>query len=394
MDINDHPVWKAVPKYKKPFHLLRLNLAKQYTKLYPTSTFIGITGSVGKTTCTNACFEVLSQKYSTLATKTSLDPVFNLPITLLKVSPKVKKVILEMGIEYQGEMDFYLSLVRPKIAIVTKIANQHNEFLGSLNDIITEKGKLVEQLPADGFAILNWDDINTRKLAEKTKAQVVFYGTDPKHCNVWAGNIRIENLKTTFELNYGVERIQVTYPLLGEHQIYPALAAAALGIVEGISLGRIKKGLENVAPAEHRLQSLTGPHDSIILDDTYNAAPTAVEAAIMTLLRIPSRRKIVVLGEMRELGEYTEQMHQEIARLIYKEKIDIVILGQGDTRYIAEELESLGYWEDKLFANLQNSQIVALLLKTLVKGDVCLIKGARAVRLDEVVKRITKKGLT
>ena len=238
------------------------------------------------------------------------------------------------------------------------------------------------------------DDINTRKLAEKTKAQVVFYGTDPKHCNVWAGNIRIENLKTTFELNYGVERIQVTYPLLGEHQIYPALAAAALGIVEGISLGRIKKGLENVAPAEHRLQSLTGPHDSIILDDTYNAAPTAVEAAIMTLLRIPSRRKIVVLGEMRELGEYTEQMHQEIARLIYKEKIDIVILGQGDTRYIAEELESLGYWEDKLFANLQNSQIVALLLKTLVKGDVCLIKGARAVRLDEVVKRITKKGLT
>lgn len=391
MNINAHPVWNKVSPYKKPFHLIRINLARQYAKLFPRGKFIGITGTVGKTTTTQACLNVLSEKYKTIATILSLDPIFNIPITLLKVKPNIQKVILEMGVEYSGEMDFYLSLVKPKTAIVTKISYQHSEFLGGIDEIIEEKGRLLEELPEDGVAILNADDVHTPKLAKKTKAQILYFGTNPKTANIWADKIRIENFKTIFGINYGVERVEVTYPLLGEHQIYPALAAAALGVTENISLVKIKKGLEKAEPADHRLQVFQGPNGSIILDDTYNAAPVAVEAAINTLLQIPARRRILVLGEMRELGKYTEELHRQVAKLIYKEKLDLVLLGSGDTKYIADELQSLGFLEDRMALNLQNSQIVSYLLKTLTKGDVCLIKGARFNKLEEVVKRIVKK---
>lgn len=398
MDIVDHPIWDQVtpyktkiPSYKKPLHLLKIYLARQYAKFFPDEIFIGVTGTVGKTTCVEACKAVLSQKYKTLATAANLDPVLNIPSTLLKLNPSIKRVILEMGIEYKGEMDFYLSLVRPKTVVMTKISYAHNQFLGRIDEILQEKGKLVESLGQDGVAILNWDDPNSRKLAQSCKGNVVYFGTDAKNCTVWAGNVKIENFATNFELNLGVERVKVNMRLLGLHQVYPVLAAAALGVVNDIPLTKIKFALEKVEPSEHRMQVFQGPDGSIILDDTYNCSPTALEGAIDTLLATSARRRILVLGEMRELGQFSDSLHRQIAQKIYKEKLDLVFLGQGETQVIADELESLGFWEERLQVNLKNSQLVSKLLKTLGKGDVCLIKGSRAVRLDEVVKRVAKK---
>ncbi len=377
--------------FKKPLHILRIFLAKQYAKLYDRGKFIGVTGSLGKTTTVSACLAVLSYKFKVITTDPNLDPVLNIPATILKVTPNVDKVILEMGIEYKGEMDFYLSLIRPKTVIVTKIAYAHSEFLGDISDIALEKGKLLEQLPQDGVAILNWDDLETRKLSQNVKGDVLYFGCDPKTCTVWAGNIRVENFKTTFELNLGVERVKVNYKLLGRHQVYPALAAAALGVLYDMPLTKIKLGLEEVLPFEHRLQVLLGPSGSIILDDTYNSSPSALEEALETLAQVPARRRVVVLGEMRELGKYSQKLHREVARKIYKEKVDMVFLGLGDANFIADELKSLGFLMERVETNLGNSQIVSKLLKSLGKGDVCLIKGSRAVRLDEVVQRIAKK---
>lgn len=398
MNIADHPIWSQntpyntkISSFKKPLHLLKMYLAKQYAKFYPGEIFIGVTGSVGKTTCVIACEAVLAQKYKTLVTKPNLDPILNIPATLLKLTPKIKKVVLEMGIEYKGEMDFYLSLVKPKTAVVTQIAYAHSEYLGDIEEILEEKGKLIENLNQDGVAILNWDDPNSKKLAKKCKGNVLYYGKDPENCTVWAGNLKIENFTTSFELNMGVERVKVNYKLLGLHQVYPALAAALLGVVNNIPLTKIKFGLESIEPSEHRLQALMGPNGSIILDDTYNSSPAALDAAIETLLQVPARRRILVLGEMRELGVYSEVLHRQVAQKIYKEKLDFVFLGQGQAQVVADELKSLGFWEERLDSNLQNSQLVSRLLKTLSKGDVCLIKGSRAVRLDEVVKRIARK---
>lgn len=380
-----------IPNFKKPLHLLKISLARQYVRLYPRQNFIAVTGSLGKTTCVQAAVAILSQKFKTLSTKPYLDPVLNIPETLLRVNPAVSKVILEMGIEYKGEMDFYLSLVKPKTVLVTKIAFAHSESLGDLDEIVEEKGKLIEQLDNSGIAVLNFDDPYSRKLAKKCKGEVIFFGTNPENCTIWAGNIKIENFKTTFELNLGVERVKVNLQLLGSHLIFPVLAAAALGIINNVPLTKIKLGLESIWPTEHKMQALAGPNDSIILDDTYNSSPAALDSAIDTLLQISARRRILVLGEMRSLGKYSEMLHRQIAQKIFKEKIDLIFLGQGDAQIIASELKDLGFWEERIGSNLLNSQIVTRLLKNLGKGDVVLIKGSRAIRLDEVVKRIAKK---
>lgn len=398
MDIKTHPIWSQttpyktkIPFFKKPLHLFRIYLAKQYAKMYPRDMFVGISGSVGKTICTTASLTVLSQKFKTISTKPNLDPILNIPNTLLSVNPTIKKVVLEMGVEYKGEMDFYLSLIKPMTVIITKIAYAHSEYLGDLNEIIEQKVKLIESLPSSGLAILNFDDPSSKKLVERCKANILYFGTDAKNCTVWAGNTKIENFKTSFELNLGVERVRVNLQLLGSHQVYAALAAAALGVSVDIPLTKIKLALESIQPSEHRMQPMLGPNGSILIDDTYNSSPAALEVAIDTLLQIPARRKILVLGEMRELGKYSEMLHKEIAKRIYKEKLDLVLLGQGDTSFIAEELKDLGFLEERVETNLANSQIVSRLLVSLGKGDVCLIKGSRAVRLDEVVKRIAKK---
>lgn len=374
-----------------PFEHLKIYFARHYTKLYPKNLFIGIAGSVGKSTCVECSAAVLAKKFKILATVSDLDPVLNIPKTLLKLTPKISKVILEMGIERKGQIDFYLSLVKPKIVVFTKIGYAHSGFLGDLNEIIQEKGKLIEQLPQDGIAILNWDDPSTKKLAAFCKGTVIYYGTDSKNCNIWAGNIKIEDYKTNFELNLGVERVKVNYQLLGRQQIYPALAAAALGVLYDIPLTKIKIALESIKPREYRLQPLSGPNGSIILDDTGNLSPSDMEASIDTLLQIPARRRILVMGAMKDLGQYSDLLHRQIAHMIYKEKIDLVILGQGDAVIIADELKSLGFWEERLYFDLANSQIVNKLLKTLEKGDICLIKGDKVARLDEVVKRVIKK---
>ncbi len=397
MELNKHPIWKSINPVKKRGHLARFFLARQYARLIPRSKLIGITGSVGKTTTALAAKAVLSQKMEVVSTTdtlpdvANLDPVFNLPLTVLRVRSKTKKVILEMGIEHPGEMDLYLSLVRPATAIITRISYAHSEFLGGIDQIIEEKGKLVEQLPENGSVILNWDDPSAKKMAEKAKCEVIYYGLDEKNCHVWAGKKKIENFQTVFELNYGVERVQVRSSLLGFHQIYPLLAAATLGVSLNIPLITIKKGLESLEGPSHRMETFSGINGSVIIDDTYNnASPVGLEEAVETLGQVSARRRILVLGEMRELGQFSEKLHREVARKIYKDKIDLVLLGGGDANFIAEELASLGFIPERLHSGLKNSELVATLLKVLSRGDVVLIKGSRATRLDEVVKRVVK----
>ncbi|MDO8498821.1 MAG: UDP-N-acetylmuramoyl-tripeptide--D-alanyl-D-alanine ligase [bacterium] len=391
MEIGKHPIWGKVSSLKKPAHFLRFFLARKIAGLYPRSSFIGITGSVGKTTTKEACLAVLSQKYPTLATYENIDPIFNIPSTLLKLRPKIKKVILEMGIEYPGEMDFYLSLVKPATAIVTRLSFAHSEFLGSLEEIIKEKSTLVRQLPKNGFAILNWDDLHTRKLAGETEAQVIFYGTNSKHCHLWASNIQLGQGFTSFELNYGVERVQVDLKLLGEHFVLAALAAAALGLTCDMSLTAIKKGLEKMETPSHRLQLVEGMDGWSVLDDTYNSSPAALNEALHVLSELPARRRIAILGEMKELGIYSERLHRMIAQEIYKQKIDLLLLGTGETKFISDELLKLGFPAERMEVNLSNSQMVSKVLHILGKGDLILVKGSRAVKLDEVVARISKE---
>lgn len=396
MDIYSHPVWKNISPLKKPIYLFRFFLARNIAKMYPRSTFIGITGSVGKTTTAKFAQAVLSQKFKSLSTTESklsnLDQIFNIPSSILRMRPGVQKVILEMGIEHPDEMDFYFSLVRVATGIITRVYYAHSEFLGDVEDIAGEKAKLIRQLPKTGFAILNFDDPYVKKLESETEANVIFFGTDPKYCQIWASNIKLENFQTRFELNFGVERVEVWLKLLGRHQIYSALAAAALGVSCDMSLVSIKKGLEIVEPSEHRLEPLSGANGCLVLDDTHNnASPIGLEAALDVLAELPGRRRIAVIGEMKELGRYSETLHKKVAQKIYKTHPDWVLLGGGQAKVIADELSELGFSNERMEGGLSNSQMVAKILNIAGKNDIVLIKGSRALRLDEVVKRVVKQ---
>ncbi len=390
MDIKNHPDWSSISSYKKPAHLLRFFLARKIAAFYPRSMFVGITGSVGKTTTKELCLAVLSQKYKTIASSENINPVFNIPATLLRIRPDVKKVVLEMGIEYPGEMDFYLSLVHPAVGIITRIFYAHSQYLGDIERIAEEKSLLIKQLPKDGLAILNWDDVYSRRMAKETAGQVIFYGLNPENCHVWASNIRLEDGQTCFELNFGVERVDVALNLLGRHFIYDALAAAAVGISNNMTLATIKRGLSKVNAPPHRLRLLEGD-GWYVLDDTYNSSPAALEEAFNVVNELPAHRRILVLGEMRELGIYSEKFHRLAAQQIYKDKFDLVLLGGGETKFIADELVKLGFSPERLDVNLSHSQLVTNILRVVKKGDLVLVKGSRAVRLEEVVKRITKQ---
>lgn len=365
----------------RPLYFLKTYAAKQYARFYPSDLFIAVCGSLAKSACVDACRVVCSQKYKAISTKPNPDPYLSISQTILRLSPGVSKVILEMPLNQKSKMDFYFSPVRPKTVIFTKSDP------GSYD----KEGELIASLGDHGTAILNWDDPGTRKLAELCTGKVFFYGTDPDNCTVWAGNIKIEDYKTSFELNLGVERVKVYFKLLGKHQVYAALAAALLGVIYQIPLTKIKLALETLQPQEHKMELVAGPNSSILIDDTYDISPEGLESAIDTMLAMPARRRIILLGEIKDLGARSEQIHRQIAQKIYKEKLDLVFLSQGETQFIADELKSLGFWEEKVIPNLQNSQAVSKLLKTLGKGDLCLIKGSHNAKLDEVVRRIARK---
>lgn len=330
-----------------------MNPAKFLTKLYPADIFIAISEDKNNSGLANLCHKILSSKYKTL--------FLEKPINLLKLNPTVKRVLYKTS--------NYLNHIKPKILISTG----QGEFM---------------DLQDEGFMILNWNELKDQKIPDNLKNKVVFYGTDKDNCNVWIDNIRLENYKNSFELNFGVERVKIYYNLLGRYQIFPALAAATLGILQGFSLTQIKRVLESIPAEEHRLQICSGPNDSVIIDDSFCNSLEEVESSIDTLLEIPARRRIIVLGEINCEGTTREKVYQQIARRIYKDKIDFCLLGPGETNKTEEELKSLGFWEEKLEGNLQIPQIVSKLLNMMKKGDICLIVSSKSTRFDEVIGRI------
>lgn len=397
INIRNHNIWKNQSGFKKQSYLVKLGIAKNYARFLNADKFIGIIGTVGKTTTAIFCKAVLAEKLNVISS-TDFDknvydtiPLINIPSIILRTKPKTDKVILELGIDLPGEMDFLLDLVKPNTVIMTNLSFDHYNTIGDLNMIIDENIRALKHLSGKDLLIVNWDDAESRKVAENSKAQIVYYGTNKDTCHVWASNITISELSTTFELNYGVERVEIKSNLLGKHQIYSLLAAAALGLSQDVPLFTLKKALERVKPLPHHMQLLPGFNNSTLIDDTCDIQLIDLEGAIMTLNDIPCRRRILVLGEIKDMGEMSEKVHRSIGRIIYENKIDLVFTGTGDISYTEDELLKLGFNPERLITANQNPQLVSKLLKVLNRGDLVLIKGSKTNRLDEVVDKLTKK---
>lgn len=376
---------------KKFFHFSRRLLAKVWLNLNSQITVIGVTGSYGKTNTTRAINQVLSEKYLTLQTDLNLDTNFNLPITLLKLRSFHRKTVLEYGVDHQGEMNFHLSLVKPQIAVLTGINPTHSdqEHLGSVNNIILEKKKLLLSLPKSGLAIINGDDSQARKMSQGIKAKVLFYGTDPKD-DFFAQQIKVNFEGTTFVLIYhqGQEKkeIKIKTGLIGRHFIQACLAAVAVGLNQGLTIDQIKKALGEIKPLSGRLSVEKGPLGTILLNDSLRANPASTLAGLQTLADLPTKgKRVAVLGEMGELGDSAEKEHRLIGEKVFGLKIDF-LLGIGPLqRLTIEQAIKSGMDRKKTFWAKDALQASDFLKRTLKAGDLFYLKGSRLRHLERIL---------
>ncbi len=396
MKLENIQGWKNINPLKKRAYAIKLYMAKQYAKMVPSSKIIAVTGTLGKSTAVSLLYSILTPrmvlpKVENPALQNSVENFLSLADRVFKVSPKIQKAILELDPKTPSEVDNLREFIKFQTLAITHFSELKETFPDESEKVAAAYEELIRLLDNNGNLILNWEDASVRRFGDKfSGSNIIFFGLDSKNCHVWASNLRIENYQTLFELNYGVERVEVRSNLLGFHQVIPILTASAIAINLGFSLISIKKGIEKLESLEGRMEVVTGINNSIIIDDTYDGETKAFSEALETLNLIPARRRIVVLGEMSADYKTSEKVHTLIAREIYSNKIDLVLLGGGQTKFIEAELNKLGFIPERMLSGLQNPAIVANLIKILGKGDVVLIKGHPNLRFSEIVKKVSK----
>ncbi len=357
---------------------------------------IGITGSVGKTSTKELSAAVMRQRFETLHSPGNLNSEQGLPLTLLGLDTRYTCAVLEMGMYALGEIETLCTLARPRVGIVTNVGPVHLERLGSIENIARAKSELPRNLPPaseGGVAILNWDDERVRAMAEMTQAQIFRYGLTAE-ADLWADDIRsagMEGIRFQFHhrLPGGkIENLHMRVPLLGRHSVHTALRAAALGIVAGLEWDEIVKGMQSI-PAQLRLVTAPGFNGCTVIDDTYNASPDSTIAALNLLDDLEPAaggRRVAVLGDMLELGEYADEGHKLVG-LRAADVVDLLVT-VGDLGHAIGEAATAGLEAAALHMVQNDREAVDFLRRTLQPNDLVLVKGSRAVGMDAIVADI------
>jgi UDP-N-acetylmuramoyl-tripeptide--D-alanyl-D-alanine ligase len=343
---------------------------------------IGITGSVGKTTTKEMITEIISRRYPTLKNEGNYNNEIGLPMTILGLSEGHRRAVLEMGFYVPGEIKFLCDIAQPYIGVITNIGTVHAERAGSQETIAEGKAELVQCLPPDGFAILNYDDPLVREMAGQTTAQVLFYGLNDK-ADVWADQLEglgLEGIR--FRLHYRNETIHLRVPLLGQHSVHTALSAAAVGLVEGLGWQEIVSGLR-FGHMQLRLVAIRTASGALMLDDTYNASPQSTLAALNLLDELEGRR-VAVIGDMLELGNYERKGHEKVGIRAAEVADEIITIGQK-ARMVAKAARDAGFPQEMITEVESTQDAIELMKEKLTRDDVVLIKGSRGMHMDNIV---------
>jgi UDP-N-acetylmuramoyl-tripeptide--D-alanyl-D-alanine ligase len=351
---------------------------------------IGITGSVGKSTTKEMIAEVLSTRYRTLKSPGNLNNEIGLPLTMLKLSSGHQRAVFEMGFYVPGEIAFLCDIALPHIGVVTNVGTVHAERAGSQEAIARGKAELVQALPPapEGVAILNFDDPWVRKMEEKTKARVFFYGLSPE-ANLWADNVvglGLDGIR--FRLHYRGETLHVKIPLIGRHSVHTALRAAAVGLAEGMNWQEILEGL-NQGHTQLRLAAVRSQTGALLLDDTYNASPESMLAALNLLDELDGR-KVAVLGDMLELGPYERGGHEMVG--LRAAQVVSILLTLGERAHtIAQAARRAGMKKNSVIEFDEFDPLIEWLKVNLTKNDAVLIKGSHGLRMDRITSMLESR---
>ena len=345
---------------------------------------VAVTGSNGKTTTKNMIRSIAARRYQTLSTKGNLNNHIGLPLTLFKLSASHKWAVLEMGMNHPGEIGYLASLCSPDIGVITNIGPAHLEGVGSMDGVVSAKGELLEHIRPGGVAILNADDPNVGALAMKTEEKTLYFGLSKK-ADIRAEAIEARGSSTSFILGLPGEKIPVTLSAPGWFMISNALAAAAVGHCMGISPEDIKAGLEQFQPDPGRMSIIQMDSGATVIDDTYNANPASMEAAMEALEALAGpHRKFIVIGDMMELGEQAESMHRRIGSKAAEVGAERVWSTGPFAEAVARGAREGGISPEKIVAGSLDG-IVEDIKKYLGPGDWALVKGSRAMGMEKIV---------
>ena len=340
---------------------------------------IGVTGSAGKTTTKEAIAHVLSTKFRVLKSEGNFNNHFGLPLMLLKLEPEQDIAVIEMGMSHAGEIAALAKIAQPEIGVVTNVAPVHLEFFDSIAGIARAKYELIQCLPANGTAVLNADDEHVSKFSFKDRK--IMYGLHSS-ADVRAENIRSLGIAgSAFDLVMNGQRERATLPLVGLHNISNALAAVAVGVDGGLTLAESGAALATLAPADKRGQVVQVGNITVI-NDCYNSNPRALEAMVDSLARTPAKRRIVVAGEMLELGPAGEEMHRQSGQHMAEKKIDVLVGVRGLARPMVEAAQNSGMRAVFLATSEEAGEWLA---KETRDGDVVLLKASRGVKLERAL---------
>jgi len=350
---------------------------------------VGVTGSVGKSTTKELAAEVLNQRYRTLKNPGNLNNEIGLPMTLLSLGAGHERAVLEMGFYMPGEIAFLCDLALPQIGVVTNVGTVHAERAGTQSEIARGKAELVKALPPapEGVAILNYDDPRVREMADQTNARIFFYGLDPR-ADLWADNVEglgLEGIR--FRLHYHNEVLYLRVPLIGRHSVHTALRAAAVGLVDDLTWQEIIIGLRS-EHAQLRLMAVHTKSGALILDDTYNASPESTLAALNLLDELEGR-KVAVLGDMLELGQYEKHGHEMVGVRAAEVVDELVTVGERGG-IIAAAARRAGLTDQVITELADSQQAIVFLKKHLGPQDVVLVKGSRGMQMDRIVSALEK----
>lgn len=410
---------------KKSVQKILYFLAKLVLKKYKPEV-IGITGSMGKTSTKEAIFAVLSSQFRVRQNLKNYNNEIGVPLSILGVESGYKSIfkwlevflkslklilfsdpnyprilILEMGADHPGDIKYLTDLVPLKVGVVAGIGPAHLEFFESIDKIVKEKRLIVSRLEPDGHAVLNRDDKEVYGMRDKTRAKVLTYGFDEEagvralEEGVIGEGVKIEGIN--FKLSYEGSTVPVFIPgVLGRQHIYAALGGAAIGIIYGLNLVEIAESLKNYKAPKGRMNLVPGIKNTLIIDDTYNASPIPTERALEVLqsVKLPeTNQKFAVLGDMLELGGFSEEGHRQVGRVVAKSGIDYLITVGEKSRDITRGALESGMAEDKVFNFSTPEEAGKFVQNKMKQGDVVLVKGSQGMRMEKVVKELMAEPL-
>lgn len=360
-------------------------IARRWRKIHPIP-LVAITGSTGKTTTKEWAAAILGRRYRVHSSPGTYNNLIGVPLTLLQLKEDHQLAVVELGMNAKGEIYRLSQICQPDMGLITNIGPAHLEFLDSLEGVAAAKAEMLEFLGGERTCILNGDDPHLTALFGQVGGKRFTYGLSPEW-DLWGSGIRRGKEGIAFQLNYGRERIDVRLPLWGQHNVYNALAAGAIGILCGLGLREVGEGLSTVQQASMRLEKILLPGGVVLLNDAYNSNPLSMRAALDTFLEMKGEaRGILVVGDMLELGSQGERLHREIGALLSSSNNMGALIAVGvHSHALADEARKKGFFAPIFLC--QNAREASLALKVNLKpGDWVLLKGSRAMKMEKVLE--------